>query len=515
MNDGTEHQSSTMIDDSGIDREEDKCRSYCKGIVPLSARMEKWMTDLCEDDKALSRLVERFGSPLNLVNPKTFERNVDRFRESASRHDIDFEVYFARKANKCLAFVNAAHELKCGVDTASLQECEQVISSGLPADKVICTAAIKTDELVRFCVAHEVVMAIDNPCELEIVSREAMANGKQVNIALRVGGFKFGGEHLKTRFGFDVNELIPFIESNAAFNANNCPLVVGLHFHLDGYCHQQRVAAIQQCLPLIDELRNHGHPIKFLDMGGGIPMSYLDDARQWDLFWLEHELAILGQREPVTYLNHGLGLLNVDGKVAGVRKSYPFFQPLVQTDWLESIFSSPFDSGTIAEAIRSRRLQLRCEPGRSILDGSGMTVARVEFCKQHRDGHWLVGLAMNHTQCRTSSVDFMVDPIVVKVADDDGESSGRQQSTGPEAEGFLVGAYCTESELIFKRRMRFPKGVTRGDLVIIPNTAGYFMHFLESRSHQFPLAKNVVVDQGSNISFSLDNIEHSELCEGK
>ena len=40
--------------------------------------------------------------------------------------------------------------------------------------------------------------------------------------------------------------------------------------------------------------------------------------------------------------------------------------------------------------------------------------------------------------------------------------------------------------------MRFPRGVAVGDLVVLPNTAGYLMHILESASHQIPLARNVI-----------------------
>ena len=61
-----------------------------------------------------------------------------------------------------------------------------------------------------------------------------------------------------------------------------------------------------------------------------------------------------------------------------------------------------------------------------------------------------------------------------------------------ELEAFLVGAYCIEDELILRRKVRFPRGVAAGDIIAIPNTAGYFMHILESASHQIPLAKNVV-----------------------
>ena len=50
--------------------------------------------------------------------------------------------------------------------------------------------------------------------------------------------------------------------------------------------------------------------------------------------------------------------------------------------------------------------------------------------------------------------------------------------------------------MILRRRIRFPQGVSAGDIIAIPNTAGYFMHILESASHQIPLAKNVVWPSG-------------------
>lgn len=125
------------------------------------------------------------------------------------------------------------------------------------------------------------------------------------------------------------------------------------------------------------------------------------------------------------------------------------------------------------------------------MDGCGVSVAQVEFRKQNADGDWLIGLAMNRTQCRTTSDDFLVDPIVISQTPAAGESMPLTPMTG-----YLVGAYCTECELISLRRLTFPRGISRGDLVVFPNTAGYLMHFLESRSHQFPLAKNLIHSTG-------------------
>ena len=90
-------------------------------------------------------------------------------------------------------------------------------------------------------------------------------------------------------------------------------------------------------------------------------------------------------------------------------------------------------------------------------------------------------------QCRSGSDDFLVDPILIRP-----QASSATIATGP-IEGYLVGAYCIERELLTWRRLSFPRGVAVGDIVIFPNTAGYNMHLLESTSHQLPLARNLVL----------------------
>ena len=178
---------------------------------------------------------------------------------------------------------------------------------------------------------------------------------------------------------------------------------------------------------------------------------------------------------------------------------YPFHQAPVGGAWIEEVLSAPLaDVGadSVATALAERGLRLHCEPGRSALDGCGATAARVEFRKQRADGTWLIGLAMNRTQCRSTSDDFLVDPLLVRP-----DSAG--EPTEP-IEGYLVGAYCIERELITWRRLRFPNGVAVGDVILFVNTAGYQMHILESASHQIPLAKNLVVDRGE---VALDPIE--------
>lgn len=442
--------------------------SNCQGLPALQPKIESWIEELAAGRPG--DLVAEYGSPLNVIHAEPFRRNVTDLRNVARSFGIDFEVYFARKANKCIRFVEEMKALGGGVDVASLEELRQVLEIGVAAEKVICTAAVKSRELIECCVANRVTIAIDNEDELRLVKDIS----RNAEVALRLSGFNHEGNILPSRFGF------PISEAGMLKDELDGLMVVGLHFHLDGYDPNQRISAARECLEIVGEFRELGHPVRFLDMGGGLPVCYLEHANEWEHFHAEHRKSLSGGREEITYRNHPLGLHVVEGKVYGKPNTYPFYQDRRSVDWLTYVLTH------IQNDIKEMDVQLRCEPGRALLDGAGCTIARVEFVKKRAgsDGDHYSGLAMNRTQCRTGSDDFLIDPIVVK--------SG--VGKGPEIRGYLVGAYCTESELIFLRKFRFPSGIQRGDHVIIPNTAGYFMHFLESRSHQFPLAKNYLYE---------------------
>jgi diaminopimelate decarboxylase len=448
-------------------------RSGCAGVTPLTGRLEGWELELCRRPTVVQDWLERHGSPLNIVDPRPLRRNAAELLDVGGRHGIDLRVFFARKANKCLALVDEARRLGLGVDVSSEAELRQVLARDVPAGDVIVTAAVKSAALLEACVANGVTVVIDNEDEYDQLTGLAERSGRAAVVALRLGPAPAAGRP-PTRFGLSHQDAI-----GVARRGDPAIAIAGVHFHLDGYDAGDRVAAAAAALDLVDALRELGHTPGFVDIGGGIPMSYLDSAAEWARFWSEHRRGLLGERDPITFEGHGLG--NV----------YPFHQAPVGGAWLEQVLATDVivrgRRRPVAEAVRDRGLHLRCEPGRALLDGCGMTAARVAFRKQRGDGVWLIGVEMNRTQCRSGSDDFLVDPLLIRPG-----TGGTERPTGP-IEAYLVGAYCIERELLTWRRLGFPNGVDAGDIVVFPNTAGYLMHLLESSSHQLPLARNLIV----------------------
>ena len=429
------------------------------GRPPLTARLEPWMRDLLADPDACAALIDEFGSPVNVHDSAALPRNANELIDAGAAEGVEVRIFFARKANKTLGLARTASRAGHGLDVASQAELQQVLDAGVEPEKIILSAAIKPRTLLMTAVSAGVVISLDSPDELAAVIDVARELHSVAKVAPRVApGPEMGLP--PTRFG-----ATPEVWAGADWLAD-AVTVVGVHAHLHGYAARDRVVALEACLTVVDTVREAGHVCAFVDLGGGVPMSYLDDEQAWRSFWAAHEQAT---NEQITWHDHALA--NV----------YPYWQSPTRGAWLRDLLTTPLGDTTAAEALTSRGLRLHLEPGRSLADGCGMTLARVEFTKQRSDGVGLVGLAMNRTQCRTTSDDFLVDPLLV-----------RRSPAGEPFDGFLVGAYCIENEMIMLRRMHFPEGVAAGDVIAIPNTGGYFMHILESASHQIPLACNVV-----------------------
>ncbi|WP_105566067.1 type III PLP-dependent enzyme domain-containing protein [Microbacterium halophytorum] len=470
--------------------EELTLREGCHGTPPLAARLEPWMRELLSDPGTCSALLEQYGSPLNVHDFSALPRNAAELTEVADESGVDVRIFVARKANKTLGMVRAARRAGLGVDVGSERELRQVLDAGVPVRDVVVSAAIKPRAVLRLALESGSLLVLDNIDEVaaaRVVAEEIVA-GRTRTTAAREASFpvalRLAPEPTDvippTRFGESARTWLELIDGGGL---GQLLRVDGVHFHLHGYDAAARAVALRESLDLIDRLRERGLAEKdaFVDIGGGVPMSYLDSASQWDAFWEAHDRSAAdASAVPPTWRGEPLA------------RVYPYHQEVVRGPWLRTLLHDEIHPGvTVARALRERGVQLRCEPGRSMLDGCGMTLARVIQRTTTSDGVPLVGLEMNRTQCRSTSDDFLVDPILVRTG------GGSSSHPSMPFQGFLVGAYCIEEELILRRRLAFPHGIAVGDVIALPNTAGYLMHILESASHQIPLASNVERKCGS------------------
>ncbi|WP_194777003.1 type III PLP-dependent enzyme domain-containing protein [Pararhodonellum marinum] len=459
-------------------------------IPKLTPITHSWVKNIVSERKYLFDWINQYNSPINLINLKPFRENHDNFENLFKKMGLKGEVFFARKANKCKAFVYAAKQHKFGVDTASLNEVKDCVNLGFDPAKVTVTAAIKNKALLKFLIAHEMPVVLDNEDECILLHQLLEEHNRMIKVGFRVSGFEFQGKKLYSRFGFDSNAVVEFIQSNLGKGKRFYKFAYeGLHFHLNGYSTAERSAALGQCIELSDELAQSGYQTQFIDIGGGILINYLKRKREWTQFNRQLKSSISNEdHKELTFKKHPLGMVKTGKKLQGEPLVYPYFNELNQADFVESILIAQKAEKPLFHHLIDRDITLRLEPGRSMLDQCGITVARVAYRKNDSENRLLIGLEMNRTQLSSSSADFLLDPLFVPQ---------EENAEGRPCEGYLVGAYCLEQDLILKRKLSFSQMPQVGDLFVFVNTAGYMMHFYESEAHGLPLSQNLIVENGN------------------
>ncbi len=458
-------------------------------LPKLTPRTSSWMHEIIEDVSLQQQLLSTYGSPINLHHLPSFDHNIQTFKNCLDAYNINYQIFYARKANKCKSLVARSFLNKIGVDTASLRELEECISLGIPSKYLVVTAAIKNEELITYAIKNDVLIILDNDDEVTLTVNIAKGLKKKAIVGFRVSGFLHNNTKLKSRFGFDMDMIRQYIKSKIfQFITSGNLEVQGFHFHLDGYSTSERGNAIHQILNSIEELEALGLNFKFIDIGGGILMNYLQSSTEWNRFKQHLQNAVKGVSPPITYNNNGLGYHLVDKKVLGELSTYPFYNENSTVTFLAAVLNKPNQSGeTVAKRLQRSNIELRLEPGRSLLDQVGMTIAKVAFRKQNAAQEYLIGLEMNMSQMASSSADFLLDPFVSYQQEPDNDDA----SVGV----FFTGAYCLERDILLKRKIEINKIPEIGDTVSFVNTAGYMMHFFETEAHLFQLSQNLIIDK--------------------
>ncbi|MDR6301582.1 Y4yA family PLP-dependent enzyme [Mesonia maritima] len=461
-------------------------------LTPITS---KWMHEILAKKGRLENLFNEFGSPLNLHFLPEFDRNISAFKKTLDNFGIKNQLFYARKANKSKSLVDRAHKNGIGVDTASFRELQQCLGLGLPPKNLVLTAAIKNEKLLRFAAKNNVLIILDNEDECKLLQQIAEKLKISVNVGFRISGFIYKNEKLYSRFGFDISEIETFLNQHLGKEKTFKNLhFTGFHFHLDGYSTEQRGEALLQTLAISERIQENGFTTEFIDIGGGILMNYLQSESEWNNFQEELKKAVKNEREEITFNNNGLGFEIVEKKLQGKLATYPYFNTLNKENFLEKILQHTNENdSTVAEILKEKNIELRLEPGRSLLDQVGLTLAKVAFRKKDSKGRNLIGLEMNMSQLQSSSADFLLDPIVVNF----------EEKPEDKTEVYFVSGYCLERDVVLKRKIEVNQLPEIGDVVAFINTAGYMMHFFETQAHLFELSTNLAIDRNSENNFKI------------
>lgn len=447
----------------------------------LTPKLHEQVKEFLAQKEFLFDLVNGLGSPLNILHPQIFREKYQLFEDLLRDEQLSYRVYFTCKPNRSQALLKEAASLNAYVDVSSIGEMQAALGAGIPGSRISATGP-KNQAYLDLALFHGAMLVLDSPHDFNYVRQHA----KQPHPVMFRLSTPQDGHMQDDTFGFDLESLqniFPILQSseNLEFQGFSC--------HYSGAFDNMRIKHIEQLVVATLKAFEFDLTPQAVNIGGGYKISHVSGNNDWQDFMSSLKKAILGDGQPVTWDNAGMGLRLQDDLLTGTANFIDHYESTTGENHLQKILFSPLKSlegASFVDFIRDTGLTLYIEPGRAMLDQCGLTIAKVNFTKRSAKGEYLVNLNMNHTNMNAHAFKYMAEPIVLK--------SPKNSLSNKNAEGvYYYGSLCFAHDLITFHKTYPDDMPEAGDLVIFANTAAYRMDFAESETLRHPVARKAAV----------------------
>ena len=286
---------------------------------------------------SLADLAQQYGTPCYVYSKEAIVNNFRAFTEAFA--DTPCKICYAVKSNSNVAILQLLANLGAGFDIVSIGELKRVIVAGGNIKNVIFSGVGKSRhdileamQLGIFC------FNVESEPELQRIAALAAKLNKTVDIMLRINPdvdakthsyISTGMRHNK--FGMELIDIIPLFTKIAELPSLR---LIGVGSHIGSQITELEpfLLAMDHLLAIYITLKEQGIHIQFINIGGGLGITYRDET-------------------PPTVKEYAHALLKKLG-------------------------STP--------------LQLIIEPGRSIVGNAGILLTKIEYIKNTADKNFAI-----------------------------------------------------------------------------------------------------------------------------
>jgi diaminopimelate decarboxylase len=235
----------------------------------------------CED-VPLSRIAKELGTPFYVYSHATLVRHF-RALDSAFQ-SVPHIIAFAMKANSNLAILRLMAREGSGADIVSGGELYRALKAGVPPSKIVFAGVGKSREEIRYALKSGILMFnVESSDELRAIDDVAAEMRTRARVALRVNPDVDPKTHpyistgmKKSKFGISADRALE--EFKLASSLAHID-VAGVHKHIGSQLTDIApfVDAVKKVLELVEQLKGQGIDIRYINIGGGLGITYSDE----------------------------------------------------------------------------------------------------------------------------------------------------------------------------------------------------------------------------------------------
>jgi diaminopimelate decarboxylase len=376
--------------------------------------------------ETLHAIADEVGTPAYIYDLRALEAGIRRWIEAVGD---PARISFAAKANTNLAVLAALEESGVGIEVATPGELARARAAGFPESRIVFGGVPKSEAAVREGIEAGVGMVVlQSGQEVEAAIRYAgscphgpLVAGLRVRPGIRAGAHpSLETGRADAKFGF-APERIPELWARVVAADGIEPRTLAFHLGSGLEAVEPYEQAVELMLSLVDALADTSSPVAELDVGGGLGVDYGSD------------------RDP---------------------------DPAMLVEALEA-------------RIRGIPIDLRFEPGRSVVARAGVLLTRVLY-RRERMGRPALVCDAGYTDFARNAL-YGAEHAIVPV---DGELLGE-----PIVE--VLGPTCESGDVLGTNRRL--QAVEPGDLLLLRD-AGAYGFVMASNYNSRPRPPELLVD---------------------
>ena len=236
----------------------------------------------CED-VPVSKIARDVGTPVYIYSHATLRRHFDVF-DSAFK-GVKHLTCFSMKSNSNGAVLNVFSRQGGGVDIVSGGELFRALKAGVDPGKIVYSGVGKREEELVYALESGIlIFNVESAQEMQQLNRVAEGMGKKARIALRVNPDVDPKTHpyistglKENKFGVNIKDAVEHY--SVASNLKGLQ-VAGVSCHIGSQLTSISpfVDALKKLKDLIEQLTRLGMRIDYLDLGGGLGITYDNES---------------------------------------------------------------------------------------------------------------------------------------------------------------------------------------------------------------------------------------------
>lgn len=230
----------------------------------------------------IEEIAAKVGTPVYVYSYRTLVRHFTVFDEAFK--GIPHLVCYSAKANSNLALLRLFVNLGGGVDVVSGGELYRALKGGADPRKIVFSGVGKRKDEIEYGLKAGILMFnVESSQELQAIDEVAGRLGKKAPVSIRVNPDIDPKTHPYISTGLKQNKFgIDILRAPMAYRlASQLPhlKVTGIDCHIGSQLVEVGpiIEALRRLKGLVQSLRKEGMDIHYLDLGGGLGITYEDE----------------------------------------------------------------------------------------------------------------------------------------------------------------------------------------------------------------------------------------------